>query len=186
LGTALFYSASMFAYVFYIGLALYTANNYNLYLGDFFGRSLLYIGSLFAIQITLYNLWPKSKKRFFASFVLGLISLFYIIYNYLNPNHPYIDRLQIVHWEASPVLASGLAVVLFTVWVPASIVFFHQFYKSKFKSLKAFLLGSGFLLGAITGILQDYVVSTVGYLNVNLFLSIGFILIFSGLFYDEK
>jgi hypothetical protein len=101
------------------------------------------------------------------------------------PNHPYIDKLGIIHWQAQPFLGLGLAIVFISVWIPASYVFVTEFIKSKFTSLKALFLGVGFLLGAVSGFLQDFAFSTLQYLVVNLSLALGFVLIFIGLFYEE-
>jgi hypothetical protein len=185
MGTAAFYSLSMLSYTFLISTAIITKDNIFLYWSDFIGRLFLYIGSLFAVQIALYHFLPKSNKRFLASIFLGVISFFLVIYNLLYPNYPYFDQYKIIHWQASPLLGAGLAFVFVCVWIPASYVFIREFIKSGFTSVKAFLLGSGFFLGSVSGLLQDFSVTTVQYLVVNLALALGFILIFFGLFYEE-
>lgn len=185
-GTTFSYFISFLLYVVLIVFSVKLNNPELVFWSDYFGRIFLYIGSAFAAQIFLYKYFPKTKKRYLFSFAILLAGLILAIYNFFNPNPAFIDSSGIVHWEASFILASGLALIFLSVWIPNSVIFIYEFLKSKMRSRKALLLGLGFLLGALGGLFQDFAATTLEYILINFMLGLGFILIFLGLFYEEN
>lgn len=185
LGTTAFYCLSLFAYFFLVLAYLIQHEPHLLFWSDYLGRFFLYAGSAIAIQIPLYKFFPKSKLRYLATLFLSIIGISLAVYNFYHQNQPYLDASGAVHWEADAILAGGLAFMFLSVWIPTTIVFGIEFIKSKFKSLKSFLLSTGFLISAICGSFQDYSRTPFQYIVVNLLMAVGFILIFIGLFHEE-
>lgn len=183
LGTTGFYCAALLAYTVLLTLGVLYENSTLLFYSDFIGRILIFIGTAFALQIPLFKKIPKFKYRYLASFLLLFVASLIMIYNYFNPNIPTVDSLNIVYWNAPNIVAYGFGLIVMGVWLPTATIFLLESFKEK--SVKAFFLGIGFFLGALSGILQDFGRNTLEYVIINLLLAIGFILIFFGLFKDE-
>ncbi len=169
------------AYAILITYSIKTNQPVFLFWADYFGRFFAYIASIFAIQILLYKLVPKRPERIWGSIIIGALSLYLAIYNLFHPNFPYIDKLQIIHWQSPLWLGLGLAVILLGIWLPTSVIFLLEYVKSKFKLTKSLYLGSGFLIGSIGASFQDFGTNVPSYILINFLFLIGFVLIFIGI-----
>jgi hypothetical protein len=181
-----FLALNFFTYSAFIMWFLVTKQPTLLFWSDYWGRFFVYLSSVFAIQILLYKLVPKRPERFWGSVIVAALGIFLAVYNFIHPNYPYIDSLQIIHWQSPVWLGLGLAVMIVGIWLPTSFIFLLEFVKSEFRLVKSLYLGAGFLLAALGGALQDFGTTISSYTFINAVLIFGFILIFVGVILKDN
>lgn len=169
-----------------VPVSIILSQNYLLFWIDFVGRALFYIAAFFSVQIPLYKFFPKSKRTIIFSYISLAIGAFLLVYQLYSNNFPSISKEGIVNWNAGIVLTAGMAILLLTPWAVASFIFIKEFVTSKFKSVKPFLIGSGFFLICVGATFQDSANTIVLYILFSIPLMAGFMMILSGMYYEEE
>lgn len=153
---------------------------------DFIGRALFYTAAIFSVQIPLYKFFPKNKKAIIVPYISGLIGVLLLIYQFYFRNTPTISSEGIVSWNANIILGVGMTILFIVPWAVTSFIFIKEFINSKIKSPKPLLLGIGFFLICIGGILQDLSTIIFTYIAFSMILMAGFLTVLTGMFYEEE
>lgn len=169
-----------------ISFAIYCHNNDLLFVADIINRTLFYTAAVFVVQIPLYKYFPKNKKRFIMSYLYGALGAVLILYQLNFMNEPTINNVGIVNWHTSAILGGGMSILWLIPWIATSYIFISDFIKSKFKLVKAFLIGTGWALMCIGGSLQYISTNTSSYVASSIILAIGFLTVLAGTFYKKE
>jgi hypothetical protein len=153
---------------------------------DFAGRALFYAAAAFSVQIPLYKFFPKSNKTIILSFVTIFIGATLLVYQLGTKNFPFVTDTGIVNWNSGVILTAGMAILLLLPWAITSFLFIKEFIKSKFRSLKPFLIGSGFFLICVGATFQDSASTILLYILFSIPLVAGFMFVLAGMFYEEE
>lgn len=187
-----FFWATLFMTISYIKSAIIipisaiTNNNDLLFWADFVGRALFYTAAIFSVQAPLYKFFPKSKKIIIVSYIYGLIGIPLLIYQFYIRNAPTINDAGIVIWNPDIFLTIGMGIMLILPWVLTSFIFIREYIKSKFSLPKSLLIGLGFFTVCAGAIFQDAAVTVFWYVSFSIPLMVGFIMILTGLFYENE
>lgn len=154
---------------------------------NYLARFLFYTSAIFTIQVPLYKSYPNDKRRYIFSFLVGVVGIFLLYYQYFYTNQqPFINDSGLVNWGTDIVLSIGMMVVVPIPWAATSLVFFKEFIKNKLASPKPFLLGLGFLLIVVGGFFTDnFINNVILYVLFSATMMVGFLFSLAGMFYEE-
>lgn len=186
IGVSTFLSLNFVFYSILISIAIWSKDANYLFWADYSGRLMVYFGSLFAVQIPLYEVSKNVFYRTIGVSFVAILGTLLAVFNLIYRNAPYVDQLGIVHWQSPLWLGVGLAIIILGIWVPTSFIFLVEFAKSGYKLRRSLFLGLGFLLGAVGCAMQDFGTTASSYILINLVTVFGFIMIFLGVLMRAK
>lgn len=148
-------------------------------IGDFF----LFSSYAYGINIPLSLKFPKINRKIFVGVLLFLswTVVFYQFFYYPSPE--VIDGL--VFWNLNPLVSVILYTYALGMWVPTGIIFIRESFKNKEDFFKYLFLGLSFIIISVFGPLMLVTKSAFWVITSHIFMTIGFILVFLGMFYED-
>lgn len=147
--------------------------------GDFF----LFSSYAYGINIPLSLKFPRINRKIFVG-VLLFFSWAVVFYQFFYYPSPEIVG-GLVFWNLDPLVSIILYTYALVMWVPTGIIFILEGFKNREEFFKYLFLGLSFIIISIFGPLMLVTYSAFWVVVSHIFMTIGFVLVFLGMFYRD-